>query len=272
MEPEAEFRIITPQEAKRLLETNTHNRSLKEQAIRRYMNDLKAGRWKVNGEAVKIASDGTLLDGQNRCEASVRTGIPFRTLVVTGLDPDTQSSMDQGVKRTNADALRLEHGWSNATAIAAAARTDHAWREYGAESAFRQGGIYAMSGGQTLEWVEAHPGIVEAAETASRLYGRCGGLLPAAHLAVLTLRFREIDEEDADAFLEAFATGAGLNADSPILTLRRTLSDMKGKRTDPRVKAAIVIKAWNKWRKGEPCQRLGWQPGGSRHEAFPIPR
>ncbi|MBT1161690.1 hypothetical protein [Bifidobacterium sp. SO1] len=272
MEPKAEFRTITPQEAKRLLASNTHNRNLKEQAIRRYMADLKAGRWKVNGEAVKIAADGTLLDGQNRCEASVRTGLPFTTLVVTGLDPETQSSMDQGVKRTNADALRLEHGYSNATAIAAAARTDHTWSEYGAESAFRQGGAYAMSGGQTLEWVETHPGIADAAETAKRVYGRCGGLLPAAHLAVLIQRFREIDETDADAFLEAFATGAGLDADSPILTVRRTLADMKGKRVDPRVRAAIMIKAWNKWRRGESCQRLGWQPGGSRHEAFPIPR
>ncbi|MDO0930218.1 hypothetical protein QQY66_00225 [Streptomyces sp. DG2A-72] len=46
-----------------LTEHNTHNRSLRPRVVAAYARDMHAGRWMDNGETIKFAADGTLLDG-----------------------------------------------------------------------------------------------------------------------------------------------------------------------------------------------------------------
>ena len=60
-----DIRTITPQEAKEILEGQIKNRKLSQQTILRYAKQMKAGRWKLNGETITFGG-GMLIDGQHR--------------------------------------------------------------------------------------------------------------------------------------------------------------------------------------------------------------
>lgn len=266
---------VTPEMAADWLEhRNTHNRRFKESAIQRYMDDLRAGRWKENGDTIRFDTAGILSDGQNRLEACRRTGIGFDTCVVTGLDPDAQATMDQGVKRSGADVLRLaDTGMENATLTASIAAADIRRRKGTLADAFRQGGRNAKpTAGELIAHVDAEPRLREAARRGARVGVRTAGLLSPTCAGFLWLVFDEIDSEDAAGFMNLFASGAGLEEDDPILTLRATLTRLNRNKGDQRERAAMTIKAWNKWRTGRKCSRLGWNPNGVRREPFPTPR
>ena len=54
--------IITPDHAKALLAKNVANRKLSEQTYGQYKRDIINGDWQLNGETIKIAEDGELID------------------------------------------------------------------------------------------------------------------------------------------------------------------------------------------------------------------
>ena len=86
--------VITPEQASEWLEQNTHNRKLRTHQVAAMVRDIQAGNWKWNGDSIKFAKDGTLLDGQHRLHAIVESGQPIEMLVIEGLDKDTQATMD----------------------------------------------------------------------------------------------------------------------------------------------------------------------------------
>lgn len=263
-----EVRTITPDEARELLaHHNPHNRPMKEAAIARYMADLREGNWRLNGEAVKLDADGNLIDGQNRCEASARSGIPITTLVVSGLDPSTQTTMDQGVRRSPGDTVRLATGEKYSTGAAAIARADWRWERDGPMATFRAARRTNATMTQMLGHLAAHPDIPHAAEIGQRVSNSLTGLLAPSLAGVLYLRLSRISRADADAFFDAMATGSGLEAGSPMLTLRNRLMS-EGKGGAKLAKAALVVKAWNAYRKGRSIKRLSWKSEDGFPEAI----
>lgn len=98
---------VTPQMASTLLENNKRNRTLKRQHVAFLCEEIRNGRWKFNGDAIRVATDGSLIDGQHRLEAVVQTGIPIETLMVSGLDPDVFDTIDGGARRSNGDTLSV---------------------------------------------------------------------------------------------------------------------------------------------------------------------
>lgn len=104
---------MTPEWAQELLAHNTHNRTLRKNLVDAYARDMQAGRWRYNGETIKINETQVIDDGQHRLLACVKSGCSFEVLLVTGLPVGTQETMDAGAKRTFADVLRLrgEHNY-----------------------------------------------------------------------------------------------------------------------------------------------------------------
>ncbi len=68
-----------------------------------------------NGDPIRFDIDEILRDGQHRLEAAVRAGETIEVLVVYGLAPQAQETMDLGRKRTVADALQMRGLRSTAT-------------------------------------------------------------------------------------------------------------------------------------------------------------
>lgn len=62
---------------------------------------------------------------------------------------------------------------------------------------------------------------------------------------------------------------------NPILTLRNLLigakADSRGEINQTYI-AAVTIKAWNRYRSGDPVSQLRFRVGGANPESFPEPR
>jgi hypothetical protein len=75
-EPVVAIETITPKQAQVILAHNDRNRSLASSRVTVYSGAMLAGEWRMNGETIKFNGDGTLLDGQHRLAAVVRSGQP----------------------------------------------------------------------------------------------------------------------------------------------------------------------------------------------------
>lgn len=83
----AKMELVTPEIAAEMLTHNTNNyRSASEQTVARYALDMKSGRWKENGEPIQFSEDGTLLNGQHRLKAIVKSSATIPMLVVRGIE------------------------------------------------------------------------------------------------------------------------------------------------------------------------------------------
>ena len=78
---------ITPKMAQEYLGFNTDNyRKLNSGRVLTYSEDMKSGRWQLNGESIKFSKNGTLMDGQHRLHAIIKAGTPIDMLVIRDLE------------------------------------------------------------------------------------------------------------------------------------------------------------------------------------------
>src|SRR5699024_5095949 len=195
------MQTVTPEQATEWLALNTNNRKLREQQVTAMVRDIQSGNWEWNGDSIKFADDGTLLDGQHRLTAIVRSGQPIEMLVITGLGKHTQATMDTGTKRTGSDVLKLQ-GEKNYTVLAAGIRSCILW-----DNGVRNfnGGFRVTTNSDVLDYLEANPEMRDYAESFGQL--RRGVKLPAT-VGVLAIKvLTEIDEEDAEYFFDRLASG-----------------------------------------------------------------
>lgn len=106
----AEVRKVTPELAKTWLGTTEKNRTFRKSRVAQYAADMKAGRWQLNGEAIKFDKNGHLLNGQHRLHAVVRADTTVPMLVISGLDPETRTTMDSGLVAKNWDWSEIPYG------------------------------------------------------------------------------------------------------------------------------------------------------------------
>ncbi|MGW4124798.1 hypothetical protein [Nocardia sp. NPDC004711] len=258
--------------ARRWLERNPNNRPIRQARVQQYYDDMVSGRWRFNGEAIKFGPDGELLDGQHRLQAVARTtGMRFPMLIVRGLSPDTQVTMDQGAKRTPSDQLSITGITShNTSMVAAALRVYMVWMEGNLFGDIVRGA--GVSTTRVVEFATAYPELVTIADrftvVAKRLKAR-----PAVACAV-AMRLSEIDAAAAAEFVRLWDSGAGLAADSPILALRDRLDSIRVNRlrVSDRDQIGLIVTAWNLWRRGRAVTKLQRPKGGFTSENFPEPR
>ncbi|QLY33287.1 hypothetical protein H0264_14545 [Nocardia huaxiensis] len=259
--------------ARRELERNTNNRPVRLARVQQYLDDMNAGRWRFNGEAIKFAEDGQLLDGQHRLMALARTtGLVLPMLVVRNLPRDTQVTMDQGTKRSPADQLALAGlAGHSVTMVAAALRVYLVWME---------GNLFGdvvrnpapVSTTKVVEFAEAYPDVVTRAERFATVATRVK-CRPAVACAV-AIRLSEIDDQATIEFIRLWDTGVGLDVGSPILALRERLDSIRTTRTrtSDRDFIGLIVAAWNHWRRGKQVSKLQRPKGGWTPENFPEPR
>ena len=260
---------VTPHIAAQLLEQNTRNRKVSKVNYARVLEAMSAGEWELNGEAIKIARDGRILDGQHRLLVASENDLTFQTLIVYGLNDDTQDTMDTGKSRTAADVLQIA-GVQNASTIASIVTGILRAERWGLKDAMssRQSS-HAVTPKQVLARVEEEPAVHELARYAQSV-SKCG--LSKKMVGVLFYELSKIDAEDAQHFFDTLRDGYGLERGNPIHTLREQLLYLKNNQRGTMNQtyiAAIVIKAWNRYRAGEQLKQLKFRPGGAHPEKFP---
>lgn len=246
----AEILLVSPEQAEKWLHKNISNRKMRESTIQLYMQDMQSGAWRLNGEAIKVADDGTLLDGQHRLEAVRRSGLSVLMMVVMGLPRETQETMDIGRKRNAGDALTLR-GEINATALAAISRRVVLWDR--GDRTFRG----AVSPAEIFAKVEEFPELRRSAEISVRT-GQHFKFLPQSAVGTAHHLMSRVAADEVPWFFESLASGVGLEDGDPVLVLRnRAMSDRAtGQRVSDVRALAYLVRAWNVYRRREKITRL----------------
>lgn len=102
-----ELATITPDLARKYLETNTDNRAIRPSHVKALAKAMKDGEWKLLHQPIAFDEKGILLDGQHRLLAVLQAGVTIETLVAWEAARDSFDCIDIGAKRSLADITGL---------------------------------------------------------------------------------------------------------------------------------------------------------------------
>lgn len=106
---ETKMMLITPEIAKKYLERNTENRTLRPSWVNTLALAIKNNEFITTHQSIAFSESGRLLDGQHRLHAIVQSNKPVNMLVTTNLAENTFQAIDCGIKRTISDLTGLQN-------------------------------------------------------------------------------------------------------------------------------------------------------------------
>lgn len=256
---------ITPEIARAWLETNIHNRPVNETVIARYAEAMKSGQWERNGETIKFADTGALLDGQHRLKAVIQSGVTVETYVVFNLPQKVFDTIDTGKSRTITDLLALD-GEPHGNVMGPALRLLYVHDEFGSPTEMGKRLARLITNRDLMETRQRHPELEQSVGFVTGVKGLNKYMGPAS-AAYLHYMFAKLQPHLADSFFIRLARAQDMEDDHPIFVLRRRLEGMSKATDADRLEAlAITIKAWNIYRQRKTVKLLRW----SRVEDFPV--
>lgn len=243
------------------------NRRLDKNRVRVFSKLMTDGKFYLNGDTIRFADDGTLLDGQHRLAAVVSSGIPVTMEIREGLSKNVMPTIDVGNRRTSADILKLlgrnetaklsgAINWANFFINADGSSQPQTIRRASPLSALEQ-----------EEFIQANPSIMECVRMGTRWYEKFRPLLPTMLMGFYFVA-RGIDQDAAEDFCSGLATGANMDEYDPRMSLRRRLLIRHGmsKREPMSTIGVLHIYAWNAYRQGRTMKRMIYTPG----DAIPM--
>lgn len=250
---------ITPEMAQSLLDKyNLSNRSKKPAKIREYTQAMLACRWALTGDTLKFSSKGILRDGQNRLFACLMSGVPFRTHLVFGVDDEAFKYMDRGKNRDGADVLAIA-GYKYTLSLANAVR----WAEL--ISTGREKTRASFEPQQVLDLVQTkYKSLPDFLPAADRIYVQTRQ--PRGLVAALLYLFHQASPAKEPPFSAAWGNGTVGGRFIPLLRLQtrtQALHTATSGRVHDVVRAAMIIKAWNLYVRGEKGRgdvSVAWSP------------
>jgi hypothetical protein len=256
---------ITPEMASRFLELNTLNRPLSDVHVQRIAKQIKDGKWRFNGDTIKIADTNDVLDGQHRLWAIIEARKPIETVIVRGIKRDAFATIDTVRRmRSGGDVLALAGAQRYRNVAASALCWMLRWQrdvltDYRApKNKIENSDIEAA--------FDAHPRIVNAAERAMKLRG-------LANASVMTFVFYVLSNRDmelAERMMATLENPAGVALNDPFFRLRTYFTLDHHRPKDPIMTIALSFKAINAAAKGKSVEKLMWRNQGSKPEDFPF--
>ena len=254
-QPTHQFEEITPDLARRYLESNLHNRNLSKNRVKQFARDMDEGRWQsYSPQGISCDYEGRLIDGQHRLAAIVESGCSIVMLVIKGLPPQMQDVLDIGANRYMSQILAL-HDIREPNAVGALAS---AWIRYRHSPDRVWTGNEYPTKAEMLGLVQDRGDLLsDAVRVGSE--GKRATMAPRTPYGLLFILASEaglIDEWIP--FHEKILTGAGLSEGDPRLALRGYYI------RNPRAhgawgiqqRVAITIKAFNAYRAGRDLRVL----------------
>ena len=196
----SKFTTISPTEAALWLDTkNSNNRPVSQSTVERYIQEIRQGNWKCNGQPVIFNKSGQLANGQHRLKAIVAANKSIETLIVWGIDDDAFDTIDDGSKRSLGDVFAIK-GEGHPNLLSSGVR--FLWVYATGQIATRDLRKGKIATKKLLEeTLNKHPGLRQSTKFYSLLKSRPGGLLIPAGMAIgLHYLFALVDEKKADEF------------------------------------------------------------------------
>lgn len=258
---------ITPDIAKKMLLTNIGNRDPKREAIKKA---ILSGEWTLNGATIVFDENGNLTDGQNRLRACVAANVPIDTLVVRGIPRAAQITMDMGVKRQLNDYLKLE-GYKNCNIVGSIGTMLYRADSYGLEGSFTLPTIGKDTVQTLFEYIKENydervEPLVAPCKSVQRLYP---GIMNGT-TGVLFDMFRRAGEDNFTVFIQQLTNKRPACMSVRLLQNQlRKNSDSKQGKMPQKMVAALIIKTWNAYMRGDDIKTLRFTQGGAHPESFP---
>jgi len=230
------------------------------------------GRWYSTGDTVKFDTAGRLVDGQHRLQAIISAGIPQTLIVVWGVQPPAIVEIDTNTPRFPSDVLKIyDPTLTNVTDVAAATAIIVRWVNGERGTTLRSAPV---SRTQLRDFYATHKEDIIAAALGGKRVSRHTKGAPRQAFSLCHWLFAELDATDAEFFWDRLVDGVGLESSDPIYVLRELLrreaaafKSHPGLTVD--VATALMIKAWNAYRRGDTIRMLKYTRGGANPERYP---
>jgi hypothetical protein len=254
---QAKVIYLTSEIAENLLQQNKGNRKLKKETLRIYVNDMKDGRWKENGEPIIIDINGVVKDGQHRLTACIKANYSFHIPLITGVDPDVMDTIDTGRNRSLGDVLQL-NGYMHYTNAAALIKSIINYeRGLKALSVKGLGHKRGITNSQGLDYMNKNSEmVINICKMASRLWTKqtfktFGTTQIAFYAYVLT--GGDLENIYIEDFIKELC-GVIKQEGNAVAYVRKVATNAKTDKTslDGNYLLALVIKAWNSYVSGDP--------------------
>ena len=206
-----EYLDLTPDLAREFLKRNTRNRNPNHAKVAELALEMTAGNWHESNDDICFDWNGTLLNGQHRCLACIKSGITLANVLGKyGLDPACMETMDNGRRRTCGDKLSIG-GYQNAHRLSSCAKV---WLHYQMGD-LALGAVFSDS--EVLEAAKARSEIFQEAIKLSRSIERTVRINPSVCDALLAISL-EHDKASTEVFVNGVVTGVNLQKGDPALT------------------------------------------------------
>lgn len=210
------FETITPEKAAKMLENNPNYRRVDNSRVISYARKMEQGMWQENGEAIQIAEDGSLLNGQHRLHAIIKCGIPQKMLIVCDVNANV---FDSGKNRTWTDYTRANNnGKPIDTAI-------------GGATGLIVGDGHLHNPEERFKYVQAHKDDLDKALIFCRRGSHYTPLKKSSCVAAIycAIMLKLMDDKKIETFCQIVNTGFPCEnyANEPALALRNQLAEMK---------------------------------------------
>ncbi len=255
---------ITPEMAVEILELNKINRPLDQININRIVRQIVGGKWKFNGDTVKITHTLDVLDGQHRLWAIIEAKRAVDTLVAFGIDREAFETIDTLRKtRTGADTIALE-GQLQYRAAIAQALTWLIRYERGTLEAYRAP-TNRIENSDVKEAFRNNPNIVNAVSQAIKLRKLINTGLLAFFYYVVSGQNTGV----ADQMMEILKDPGRTRITHPYYLLRHYLVSERTHKDTIKI-IALMIKATNAAYESKELTTLEFRPQGRNPERFPV--
>lgn len=245
-----EVKFITPETARELLKYNTRNRAVRSKVVNDYAQQMIKGLWQLNGEPIIISDTNVVLDGQHRLQAIVMSKTTQRMLVVTGISANAFRTIDTGLTRTAGDIMNI-NGVPNGNSVAALILREFflsANQTIGGDRSASRRDIKLSKQEMLNRYEEAPDLYIEISRFANRCYDKVRIMKQAeigGYVAFLIRVKKHPVEVVFDFFEQLFHDERERH--HAVQLLREKLLQFLGSpyKVPPRMRMALVIKAWN---------------------------
>lgn len=249
--------------AQALLEHNTHNRPIQDQHVKRIAGQIVSGKWRYNGDTIKVSVDGGVLDGQHRLWAVMESKIPIETVIVYGIEKEAFATIDTLRRpRSGADVLALNGVSRYRASTSAALQWLIRWQR-GCIENYRDAKNRVENSDVELAYSE-NASMERAIERVQCVKGLVNPALLGFFYFVLANRSPEL----AERMINTLSNPAGVQINDPFFRLRMYFNSDRT-RKDPMVTIALMIKAANAAFYGREIKNLNWISQGAKPEPFP---
>lgn len=255
---------VTPEMATELLERNGHNRPLSEAHVQRIAGQIRAGKWRFNGDTIKIADTMDVLDGQHRLWAVIEARKPIDTILVYGIAKDAFATIDTMRKtRSGSDILSLIGVDRHAKYTAEGLKWLLRWQrktltEYRAPK-------NRIENSDVEEAFHNHPKMVNAVDRVIKIRR----IANPSIMSFLYYVFYSQNAELAEQMIYTLENPERIALSDPFFRLRSYFTADHLSHKDPLMTIALTIKAANAAKQGKKIDRLYWRSQGDKPEPFP---